>query len=392
MGRELIISIYLFLVRMTFNLFNLAPLKEKTTLVASFGDNISHVADELAAKTDTEIIILKTAGCKKDFSHLNAAVINFESRNLVNFITSIFHLATSKVILVDNYYGFLSVMNFKPDVICVQLWHAAGAVKRFGLRDPSIKNRSHRAIKRFEEVYKRFHYVVVGSEKMSNIFRESFGLSNHNILRTGIPRTDFFFDKKETHEIERQLEKQFPVIRDKKVILYAPTFRDDQLTSPKLALDLDRLYQEFKDEYVVFLRLHPAVTFQLKNQYPDFVVDVKDYENINHLLLITDILISDYSSIPFEYALLHKPMIFYSYDLEEYQTARGFWEDYRRNMPGPVVDSTEEIVEIIKNNQFDMGRIRDFANEWNQYSRGNSSELLISFVFESQERARVLNQ
>ncbi|WP_245693807.1 CDP-glycerol glycerophosphotransferase family protein [Sediminibacillus halophilus] len=368
-------------------------MKEKTTLVASFGDNISHVAEELEATTDTEIIILKATGCKKDFTHIShAKIIDFQSKNLINFVISIFHLATSKVIFIDNYFGFLSVMNFKPEVICVQLWHAAGAIKRFGLTDPSIKQRSKRAINRFHAVYKRFHYVVVGSERMAAIFQESFGLQPENILRTGIPRTDFFFNKPKTAEVRRELARQFPVINHKKVLLYAPTFRDDQLHSPDLELDLDKLHKELSDEYVLFLRLHPAVSSQLNNKYPDFVIDVKNYENINHLLLITDVLISDYSSIPFEYSLLEKPMIFYSYDLESYQTNRGFWEDYHTSMPGPVVESTEEILSVIRNKSFHQEQIKKFANEWNQYSKGISSRSLITFIYEQLEPAKVLNQ
>ncbi|WP_053218150.1 CDP-glycerol glycerophosphotransferase family protein [Virgibacillus senegalensis] len=393
MVREFFISIYLLIFRITFHLLNFIPSKEKTTLVASFGDNISHVAEELEATTNTEIVILKATGCKKDFKHISSAkIIDFQSKNPINFVSSIFHLATSKVIFIDNYFGFLSVMNFKPEVICVQLWHAAGAIKRFGLTDPSIEQRSQKAIKRFKAVYERFHYVVVGSEKMAAIFRKSFDLKPENILRTGIPRTDFFFDKQKTSEVRKELAREFPVINEKKVLLYAPTFRDDQLQSPDLALDLDRLHKELSDEYVLFLRLHPAVSSQLNDKYPDFVIDVKNYENINHLLLVTDILISDYSSIPFEYSLLEKPMIFYSYDLENYQTSRGFWEDYHKSMPGPVVNNTEEVLSVIRNNSFSLKQIKQFANEWNQYSKGNSSQSLISFVYEQPESAKVLNQ
>ncbi|WP_371069595.1 CDP-glycerol glycerophosphotransferase family protein [Sediminibacillus sp. JSM 1682029] len=379
---------------MLFNFFKLFPLKEKTVMVASFGDNIATVADELKRSGQEQIIVLKAEGCKRDFADDSQVLIkHFRPSHLLQFLQSIYHLATSKVIFVDNYFGFLSVTDFKAGVSCVQLWHAAGAIKQFGLKDPSIETRSNRAKQRFQEVYRRFHYVVVGSEKMAGIFRKSFGLNNEQILRTGVPRTDFFFDKSHTKQIEQEIKQRFPVIAGKQVILYAPTFRDNQLHSADIALDIEQLYKSLGDEYVLFLRLHPAIRANLDNKYNDFVVDVTDYENINHLLLVSHYLITDYSSIPFEFALLEKPMIFFSYDLAEYQTARGFWEDYKQNIPGPVVSTTTEISDIIKENRFDMEKVRSFSAQWNQYSRGNSAANLVQYLYgEEEQQQRVSEQ
>jgi teichoic acid glycerol-phosphate primase len=383
MVRELAITIYLVIFKTLFTLCKLLPQKDKTTFVASFGDNIFYVAEELAKYGQEQIVIIKKASCRIAYEGINAnkKILNFETGNPWNFIESIYHLATSKVIFVDNYYGFLSVTSFKENVICVQLWHAAGAIKRFGLMDPSILTRSKRAYRRFKEVYKRFHYVTVGSEKMARIFQRSFDLNEQNILRTGVPRTDIFFDKKRHSEIILSLQRKLPMIQQKKVILYAPTFRDDQLDSYELALNVDKLYQELKDEYILLLRIHPAANWELFNKYPGFAIDVSAYENINHLLLITDYLITDYSSIPFEYSLLEKPMIFFTYDFEEYQQSRGVWEGFTTALPGPTATNSEEVIHLILNHQFDLVKVKTFANEWNQYSRGLSSESLIQSLF-----------
>ncbi len=93
---------------------------------------------------------------------------------------------------MDNYFGFLAAATFRKETICVQLWHAAGAVKKFGLKDPSIYYRTPRAQSRFQKVYDQQTHVVVGSEKMSEIFQQSFGIPAERILRTGIPRTGLF--------------------------------------------------------------------------------------------------------------------------------------------------------------------------------------------------------
>ncbi|MEI3607804.1 CDP-glycerol glycerophosphotransferase family protein [Pseudogracilibacillus sp. SE30717A] len=393
MGRELAISIYLTIFRILFSFFNRFSLKEKTTFVASFGGNINVTLDELEQQVpNQEIVVMKTANCNTKFSTNGGIILQFENK-LLDFIKSVYHLATSTHIIIDNYYGFLAATNFKPEVKCIQLWHAAGAIKQFGLEDLTNGSRSERALQRFQKVYNTFDHIVVGSDEMVQIFKNSFGLPEERFMRTGIPRTDFFFDDIQRKKAENKLIKDFPIIKTKKVILYAPTYRDDELNDAKLAIDLDKMYEQFKYEYVLFLRLHPSVNSEFKNKYPGFIYNVSSYSNINDLLLGTDILITDYSSIPFEFSLLHKPMIFYAYDLEEYAQKRGIWTDYIARVPGPVVETTQELIQVIKDQDFDLDKVQEFTKEWNRYSVGNSSEKLIMALYdlvpsEQEERIR----
>lgn len=393
MARELVITVYLSVFRVLFTIFKQLPQKKKTTFVTSFGDNILHTVKELEKQTDEQVVILKTSHCQIDFSDsAKRTILDFESINIINWILSIYHLATSEKVIVDNYYGFLAVTEFEPNVQCIQLWHAAGAIKQFGLKDPSIQNRSARAYQRFQKVYRRFDYVVVGSERMATIYRQSFNISNEQILRTGIPRSDFFFNPLAVYEAEQSLKRDFPVINGKKVILYAPTYRDNELQTTDLELDIEKMYREFKDDYVLFLRLHPAIDGEYQNKFPGFVINVSSYHNMNHLLVISDILISDYSSIPFEFSLLNRPMVFFAYDLDEYTQSRGFWEDYEDLVPGPVVKSTEDLINVMKSESFNMERVNKFANQWNQYSRGYSSERLVKAIYTEDEQYKVVDQ
>src|SRR5690625_1261470 len=165
--------------------------------------------------------------------------------------------------------------------------------------------------------------------------------------------------------------------------MYAPTYRDGEFNPVNLQIDLEQIYEHFKHDYVLFLRLHPAVNSKFRNKYPDFIYNVSNYFSINHLLLGTDILITDYSSIPFEFSLLNKPMIFYTYDLETYRNERGLWGNFTEIVPGPIVNTTEELIEEIKQNEFDTEKIKQFSNEWNEYCHGNSSEKLIEAIYKS---------
>lgn len=382
MVRELAVSVYLFIFRLLFYTFRLFPQKEKTTLVASFGDNVLYTVNALERQTEDRIVILKTGQCGLAFQEtVRIHVLNFEMKRFVSWLVSIYHLATSHVVFIDNYYGFLAAINFKQNVTCVQLWHAAGAMKQFGLNDPSNKERSLRANARFQTVYNQFDHVVVGSDSMAEIFQESFGLPVERMLWTGVPRTDFYFSEPEMEVVAKRLQKQYPRIADKKVMLYAPTFRDGLLNSTELALDLDAFRKAFSDEYILLLRLHPAILKSFKNNYPDFVIDVSGYANIHDLLVVTDLLITDYSSIPFEFSLLGRPMIFFAYDLEKYRKSRGFSVDYEAFVPGPVVTETEELIQVIKEDKFDLTSVDAFATEWNEYSRGDSSKRLIDTLY-----------
>jgi teichoic acid glycerol-phosphate primase len=385
MFKDLLISCYLLAFKFVFSFFKLFPQKSKITFVVTFEENNLFLYQEIIKqKVPFEIYLLCKSSIIKKFQEQvnNEIIIPFETRNLFYWFKSIYHLSTSKIVLIDNYFAFLSAIKFKKNVECIQLWHAVGALKTFGLKDKSIKNRSKKANIRFRKVYEKFNKVVVGSEEMAKIFRDSFGLPPENILRTGVPRTDFFYDKGLHELMKLDFEKRNKGFKGKKRILYAPTFRDAQLENYKIQLDVEKMYYELKDEYVLFIKTHPAVKlgYNYQEQYPDFVCDLSRYKGINELLIHVDYLITDYSSIPFEFALLGKPMIFFPYDLNFYQEERGVIQDYMEVVPGPVVFETEEIIKLVKENQFEFKKIREFSNKWNEYSEGVSSKKLADYL------------
>jgi CDP-glycerol glycerophosphotransferase (TagB/SpsB family) len=223
-------------------------------------------------------------------------------------------------------------------------------------------------------VYQQFEYILVGSKKMEQVFIDAFGLSSSNMLRLGIPRTDLFFQKRKIEKIKKELTDTYPIFNKKKIILYAPTFRDGNVDDFSIPFDFSLLQERLSNEYVFLLKLHPAIKNAINvDKYEGFVYDFSKYPKINDLLFISDYLISDYSSIPFEYSFLHKPMIFFPYDLEEYMSTRGFWEPYEELVPGPIAYSTEAIIEVILETKIDLDRISRFHHVWNEFSNGESS-------------------
>ncbi|TGB00132.1 CDP-glycerol--glycerophosphate glycerophosphotransferase [Sporolactobacillus shoreae] len=405
MIREWLVSAYLYLFKILFVLAKLFPQKEKVSFVVSFSENTKYLAHEFEKEQlKTELVFLCRGKCIADFSGGKGTVIPFETSGFLDMARSAYHLATSKTVFVDNYFGFLSVVKFRKEVQCIQIWHAAGALKTFGLEDKSISMRTRGANRRFAQVYQRFDKVIVGSDIMAEIFKRSFGITDDRILRTGIPRTDFFYHLKAEDPVFHDMtamsqsgsDEQYGLASEvqtfidgpfasKRKILYAPTYRDNERNTNQLHLDIDQMKNELGAEYVLLLRLHPAVRdgFVIPDQDQGFAFDCSSYSDINQLLLISDILVTDYSSIPVEYSLLNKPMIFFPYDLKEYGRERGFQADYMDWVPGPVAFSTTDLIKLIRHNSFDMKQVAAFSSQWNRYSKGFSSRNVVQYVIKS---------
>ncbi|WP_071460848.1 CDP-glycerol glycerophosphotransferase family protein [Bacillus massilinigeriensis] len=385
MVREIAVFLYLRLFAILFYVFRLFPLqKDKIVFVVSFTENSSYIYKEMKRQEiSCRTVFLATNKMHPYFSkHKDATTYKFEPSNFKDFILSSYHLATAKIIFVDNYFGFLATCSFKKEVECIQLWHANGALKKFGLEDASVPSRTKIAQKRFKKVYSKFDKVIVGSEEMAEIFKKAFGINESKILRTGIPRTDLFYDTKRHQHVKNKYLLNNPEFRNKKVILYAPTFRDTSIHSFQMPLNLDMMKDVLGQEYILILKLHPAIKqgVKIKETLKDFVYDFSDCKNINELFFISDLLITDYSSIPFEYCILNKPMIFFPYDLKDYSKTRGFWEDYESFVPGPVVYTTSQLVNVICKITLNSSRCEEFNKKWNRYSTGNSSNNIVKYI------------
>lgn len=227
----------------------------------------------------------------------------------------------------------------------------------------------------------RYDYFISPSSFASEKFTSAFNLvklgKEDIIIETGYPRNDllFHFDEDYTESVKERLN----LPRDKKVILYAPTFRDNQHDGAGYTydthIDFAELEKELSDEYVILFRAHYFVASQFDfSRFEGFVFDVSGLDDITPLYTITDLLITDYSSVFFDYANLKRPMLFYMYDLEEYADAiRGFYIDIAE-LPGPIVETEEELINAIKHNDFVYDdKYKAFNKKYNSLDDGNAS-------------------
>jgi CDP-ribitol ribitolphosphotransferase len=360
--------------KVVYNLCKLLPLKEDKVIFASdsrseMSGNFKFVFDEIQKQKldfDYHFMLKKEIGDRKSFKEL---------------LELAYQLATAKFILLDDFYPMVYPLKIRKKTELVQLWHAVGAFKTFGFSrlgrpgGPSPKSRNHR----------NYTKAIVSSKNIAKHYAEGFGIDQEKVIATGIPRTDIFFDQDYQDKVRESLYEEYPFLRKKKVITFAPTFRGNGQQSAHYPIDrlhFDKLYHSLKDEYVFLFKVHPFVKndFSIPYQYSDFFYDFSSYREVNDLLFITDILITDYSSVCFEYALLNKPMLFFSYDVEEYVQKRDFYYDYQSFIPGPLVRTTEEMIDTIQQKNFEMQKIEPFVKYFFDDLDGKSSERVVEQI------------
>lgn len=314
---------------------------------------------------------------KKEFERRGGYEFHFFYKDKLSF-DSFKKLAGSRYIFLNDNFFPLAFMDFSPKNTIVQLWHAPGASKKFG---GSVDIESRDILKKISD---KTDYLIVTSKNIIGYYGEAFQMDKGKIKPFGLPRMDYYFENHDLDKIKKDFCSKYNVSSDKKIVLYAPTFRDEEKYNNVFDyLDLEKFNRELSDEYVLALRLHPKI----KNFYKDDIsskgqyIDVSNFESEQELMQISDILITDYSSIMIEYSALDKPTVFFTYDLEYYLTnERGFYYDFKTTVPGPIVYTSNQLIDVIKNDRFDKSKLSEFVKSQFDEIDGHSSERIVDYL------------
>ncbi|MBP3791496.1 MAG: bifunctional glycosyltransferase family 2 protein/CDP-glycerol:glycerophosphate glycerophosphotransferase [Methanobrevibacter sp.] len=234
----------------------------------------------------------------------------------------------------------------------ISTWHGT-PLKKLGLDIGNVHTRDPNIKKSYIKVAKEWDYLISPNRYTTKVLRSAFAYDGE-MLETGYPRNDILYNA--TPEQVQKIKDELNLPSDKKIVLYAPTWRDDEYFDAgkmhfNLKLELDKLQEAIGDEYIVLVRTHYFVADKLDlSPYEGFAYDVCRYDDIAELYLISDILITDYSSVFFDYANLRRPILYYTYDLDKYENVlRGFYIDIHSEVPGPLLKTTEEVIDAIVN-------------------------------------------
>lgn len=346
-----------------FNLFKIFPISEnRITFIVdsqeSFKGNLDYI--------------------KREFEKRGTFEFNFFYKDKLS-LGAFKDLASSKYVFLNDNFFPVAYMNFKSESIITQLWHAPGAFKKFG---GSVSNESDRQM--LLKISKNTDYLITSSKNIEKFYSEAFQMPTEKIKPLGLPRADYYFENHNIDELRQDFFNKYGVSSNKKIILYAPTFRDEEKYNNVFNyLDLDEFNAALGDEYILALRLHPKIKdfysgdISTKGKY----IDCSDYPSEQELLLISDLLITDYSSIMIEFAMLSKPVVFFTYDFESYlNDERGFYFDFKNTVPGPIVYDSNQLIDVIENKNFDEKKLCEFVMTQFDEINGNASKRVVDFL------------
>lgn len=295
--------------------------------------------------------------------------------------------ATSKVIVLDEYTPQIHLISLKHNTKVIQLWHACGAFKTFGFSRIGKPMGSPQNTR----MHRSYDYVTVSSKYCQKCHSEGFGIPTNHVVPTGIARTDIFFDEEYKQNFINSFYETYPNLKDKKIILFAPTFRGDIKETAYYPMDLfkiDEVCSELGDEYAVIIKHHPFIQekHEIPEQYADRVIDLSDSTEINDLLFISDLIITDYSSLVFEASIVNVPMLFYAFDLQNYIKDRDFYFDFQSNIPGKICTSFVTLMEAIKSGDYEAEKIAAFRDMFFDDLDGKSSERIAGLIYDCLKR------
>lgn len=310
-------------------------------------------------------------------------------------ILFLYYTATSKKIIIDDYHPIVMAFTYKKEQEIIQVWHATGAFKTVGFSrlgrpgGPKISENTHR----------KYSATIVNSRTDIPYYSEAFGIPEEKIIVTGIPRNDIFFSDEYKNNIVEILKKRYPqMIGKNQIITFAPTFRGNgknTATYPFEKIDIEKLGEyAVKTNSLVIIKMHPFVKkmIPIPIKYKEHLVDASKYREVNDFLFVTDILITDYSSVIYEFSLFEKQMIFYAFDLEEYSKDRSFYSSYETFVPGEVAYRFEDVIKLLYNQPEKHEKVKKFKKTNFYYEDSHASQRVVDELILKDTNKLISNQ
>ncbi|MEU3525285.1 CDP-glycerol glycerophosphotransferase family protein [Streptomyces sp. NPDC038707] len=297
---------------------------------------------------------------------------------------------------IDN-QGFPLKLGKRPETTYIQTWHGS-ALKRMGFDEPKYRVMPEHEQRAYQEAIDRFDYFVVRGRHDERTLAPAYRISEDRLLRTGYPRNDALVRAKDAgapDPVARELAERLGIRPDRPVVLYAPTFRErnGKVRTFEFPFDVDEFADRFGDRLTLLVRTHYLNHVTLPPSVAGRVVDVGGEPDITPVLLLADALVTDYSSVMFDYALLRRPMVFFTYDWEEYAgSSRGTYFDLAEEAPGPVVHTAEDLFDVLEDldrlARDQEARLKEFVARYGEYDRGDAAARIVDRFFGTRGDAR----
>lgn len=294
--------------------------------------------------------------------------------NCINIFQQMYSLATSKVIVLDTYCITTCILPHKKDTKIIQIWHALGAIKKFGYQTIGTKTGSNEKTAQIMCMHKNYDYVLAPSKATGDLYQKAFNVERDKIKYIGMPRIDYILEKDEN--IINDIYEKYPILQNKakQNIVYVPTYRKGE----KVEIDefVDRIDTK---KYNLIIKLHPLDLKQYEYKEKDGVIYEKQCKTYD-LLKIADKVITDYSSLSIEASLLDIPIYFYTYDLQKYNEDTGVNFNFEKEPIGIYkANNTEELINLI-DKDYDYTVLHQFKNKYISVNTNNCTKQIVEFI------------
>lgn len=289
-------------------------------------------------------------------------------------------MGMADIVLIDDYFAILKDLSDTSRQRIIQLWHAGSGFKTIGYSRFGQYGSPH-----LTNPHRLYTYAIAGSQHLRDVYSEAFGIERAAVISTGLPRVDSFLREGRDAEVRPIFEAAFPKAVGKRKILFAPTFRGHGAGDAHYSyseIDFQALYEACGDDAVILFRQHHFILepAPIPSHLRDRLIDVAAFPDTNDLLLISDVLVTDYSSVIYEYALLRRPMVFFAYDLDVYSATRGMHRDYRATAPGLIATDFDQLVDAIASPELSIEKTEAFLEENFDYIDTNNSDRVIDWL------------
>ena len=283
-------------------------------------------------------------------------------------IGDMYYLATSKAAIIDTYSITVSCLKHKDSLKVIQIWHALGAIKKFGLQSVGTKTGRDEKVSKIMCMHKNYDFVIAPSPATAQFYMEAFGVESDKIKICPMPRVDYILEKSDRINEFYSLN---PSYGDKKLVLYLPTFRDKEAVYAQM---LKTAFDDIEDCKLI-ISAHPLSKAKHSEEFAPRG-NFSTYE----LMKFADVIITDYSACAFEASLLMKPLYFYVPDYDDYCHDRGINVDIRSEMGSAVFDDADKLTESIVNGEYDMTQLYAFKKKYIQDTNSNNAQILAKFI------------
>lgn len=379
--KTLIIYVMRALLSLIYGILKLFPTQDNKVIFLSRQDNVLSLDFRLVEK---KLVEKKPAAVK-----IVSICHRLEGNNLrgalgfgITTLKSMYHLATAKVCVLDAYWPAVSLLKHKQTLKIIQMWHALGKIKQSGYQTLDKEGGRGKTTARLMKMHKGYDYVIAGGKAWNPYYVKSFGISEEKIRNYGLPRIDYLIEKhKETKD---RILTVYPEFREKKIVLYAPTFRRN------IQLKWESLYENLilkakTKDYILVVKGHPNQNIRLTEEMA--MAGVKtcpDFKAVD-LLSVADYLVTDYSAIALEGAVLNIPTLYFLYDVEEYRQKNGMNIDLYKEMPKCVFTEGSEVSGVVMSGTYNYQALENYVAKFLPEDLGKSTDKITDLILECME-------